>query len=126
MPLPLFLVESIGAPRNHRALFVRLDESKGNGRQFQVKGNIQDGMMYESKEVDRPESSIEYIGMSQLGWVTNSDLQRIEEICRSNPPPKKQFDGPRRIDPKTTLKCCQECTTETIRLLESEGILKPV
>ncbi|KAI1129231.1 hypothetical protein F5Y10DRAFT_264392 [Nemania abortiva] len=124
MSLAVFLVESVGAPRNHHALFVR---SNGNdGHLFQVTGNIQEGMIYESKETPAPQLSAEYYGMQQIGWVSSSSLERLDAICRSNPPPEKQFDGPRRTDPRKPLRRCQEWTAETIELIREKGVLRPV
>lgn len=125
MSVPLFLVQSLGAPRNHHALFVRLDQATGAGDLFQVTGNIQTGMTYEwKKNIAAPETSDpSYISMSQLGWVAN-DLAEIDTICRSNPAPEKQFEGPKRLDAQRPLRRCQEWTVETVRLLETGGILQ--
>ncbi|KAK2608479.1 hypothetical protein QQS21_002941 [Conoideocrella luteorostrata] len=120
----LYLVEFIGVPRNHHALFVRLDENERTGRLFNVTGNVQQGMVYESAPTESPEASPTFIGMTQLGRVSSADLQRIDDICRSNPPPGKQFDGTKRIDPKKPLRRCQEWTVESIQLLEAHQVLK--
>ena len=125
MTVPLYLVESLGTPRNHQALFVLLDSEKSLGQLFHVTGNIQEGMVFESKQTyELPEKSVEYIRQDLLGQVLSSDVEKVVEICKSNPPPAKQFDGPRRIDPKIPLRRCQEWTAETIQLLKANGILR--
>ncbi|KAJ8132048.1 hypothetical protein O1611_g1571 [Lasiodiplodia mahajangana] len=124
MPLAVFLVEYLGSARNHHALFVR---SNGNdGQLFHVRGDIQRGMTYETKASRAPEDSASYVGMRQIGWVSSSNLGQLDAICRSNPPPEKQFNGPKRIDPRRPLRRCQEWTAESIEMLESAGVLRPL
>lgn len=126
MACPLYLVESLGLPRNHHALFLQLGDC-GNGHQFQVKGNISEGMTYEAKPIDSPEIDAGYISKTQLGWVsteTGEMCSRIDQICRSIPPPAKQFDGAKRIWPSQRLRRCQEWTLEVIQLLEELGVLQ--
>jgi hypothetical protein len=108
MQVPLFLVEYLGAPRNHHALFARVKLQDRAGGLFHVKGDVQNGMVYEYRVTKPPEDSVSFVGMTQLGWVSSSDLQRIDEICRSNPPPEKQFHGPKRLNPRKPLRRCQE------------------
>lgn len=126
MQVPLFLVESLGAPRNHHALFVKVKIGGRAGALFQVEGNVQTGMEYKFEVTEAPEESASFLSMTQLGWVSSSDLERIDEICRSNPPPEKQFDGPRRMNLRKALRRCQEWTAETIGVLKAEGVLKQV
>ncbi|KAH6626062.1 hypothetical protein B0J18DRAFT_464110 [Chaetomium sp. MPI-SDFR-AT-0129] len=119
---PVYLVESLGAPRNHHAIFVETQDD-GSGTLFQVKGNIQNGMTYETRQEPKPDLSNTFISKSSLGWVRVHDLSRVDSVCRANPPPAKQFDGPKRIDKKTPLRRCQEWTSETIGNLKAEGVL---
>lgn len=117
----VYLVEYLGAPRNHHAIFV---EDQGPGTLFHVKGDIQNGMTYETRPLSKkPELSSTFVSKSQLGWIRNENLSRVEPICRANPPPKKQFNGPKRIDKTKPLRRCQEWTDETITNLRSEGVL---
>ncbi|CAJ0544360.1 Ff.00g035770.m01.CDS01 [Fusarium sp. VM40] len=121
---PVYLIESLGAPRNHHALFVQTSEDE-TGSLFNVTGNIQSGMELEIKELsEKPKLSQTFLSKSQLGWMKADDLHRVEEICRSNPPPAKQFDGPKRIDKTKPLRRCQEWTSETVASLRAEGILQ--
>jgi hypothetical protein len=120
---PVYLIESIGAPRNHHALFVQTNEDE-TGSLFNVIGNIQSGMELEVKELsEKPELSQTFVSKSQLGWIEISDLHRVNDICRSNPPPAKQFGGLKRIDKTKPLRRCQEWTSETVASLRAEGIL---
>ncbi|KAG5656079.1 hypothetical protein KAF25_001649 [Fusarium avenaceum] len=121
---PVYLIESLGAPRNHHALFVQSNEDE-TGFLFNVIGNIQSGMEFEAKELsEKPGLSQNFLSKSQLGWIEADDLHRVEEICRANPPPAKQFDGPKRIDKTKPLRRCQEWTSETVASLRAEGIVQ--
>lgn len=103
---PLYLVEPLGALRNHHALFLE-NQPDGAGTVFQVKGNIQQGMEYKYKEnKEKPELWADFLSKSQLGWVKAEDLPRVGSICRANPPPAKQVDGPRRINRNQPLRRC--------------------
>ncbi|KAF5005576.1 hypothetical protein FDECE_7983 [Fusarium decemcellulare] len=120
---PVYLVESLGAPRNHQAIFVQT-RSNESGTVFHVTGNIQEGMTYESSQLaTKPDLSPTFISKSQLGWVMVDDLPRIDSICRANPPPAKQFNGPKRISKNQPLRRCQEWTKETIGHLKVQDIL---
>lgn len=125
MAYPLYLVKSQGMPRDHHALFVRFGSENEPDRLFNVTGNIMSGMAYEVVDSAQPEASPTFIGMQQLGWVLSSDSDRMDDICRGNPAPGKQFDGPRRIDPNKPLRRrCQEWTTEAIQMLRDAGVLR--
>jgi len=120
----VFLVESLGAPRNHHALFVETNVTDGSGYVFQVKGDIQRGMDYEAKQGRKPEESHTFVSKSSLGWVDAGAIGRINEVCVSILPPKKQFDGPKRLYPGETLRRCQEWTHEAVQALGSSGVLQ--
>ncbi|ORY10469.1 hypothetical protein BCR34DRAFT_566734 [Clohesyomyces aquaticus] len=120
---PVYLIEYLGAPRNHHAIFVAT-EADGTGFLFHVRGDIQNGMQYESRKTpQKPDLSNTFVSKSQLGWVRVQDLSRIDPICRGNPPPAKQFNGPRRINPNRPLRRCQEWTNEVIGTLKAQGVL---
>lgn len=123
MPLPVFLVEYTGLAMNHQGIFVELDATDGNGYIFHVTGNIQKGMAYETKPAKKPEESITFKTKTHVGWISSSDLQLVDEVCRSNPAPEKQFNGPKRINPRKPLRRCQEWAAESIQLLRNEGVL---
>ncbi|PMD40206.1 hypothetical protein L207DRAFT_335439 [Hyaloscypha variabilis F] len=124
MSYQVFLVESLGAPRNHHAIFVETNVTDGSGYVFQVTGNIQTGMDYEVEQRCKPEESHTFMSKSSLGWVDAEGYGRINEICSSIPPPKKQFDGPKKIYPSEPLRRCQEWTQEAVQALRSSGVLQ--
>lgn len=122
MSLPVFLIESVGFPRNHHAILVETSHA-GGGYIFQVTGNVQEGMRYEKKSADStPETDPLFLGKKRLGWVAAGNMVVVGAICKSNPAPEKQFEGAKKI---TTypVRRCQEWTTETIELLKSHGVL---
>lgn len=119
----VFLVASLGAPRDHHAIFVVLDGGDGSGYIFQVTGNIQNGMTYEVKPGQKPEESVDFVSKSYLGWVDATDYDRVNDICRSIPPPAKQFEGSKRLNPREPLRRCQEWTREAAQALEAGGVL---
>jgi hypothetical protein len=121
----MYLVESLGNSRNHHALYIEIDKTTEAGQLLNVVGNIQVGMEFESEATTTlPESSHSFVSKTFLGWVSRSDVSKVEDACKSNPPPAKQFNGPKRIDPKRPLRRCQEWTAETIELLEKKGLLR--
>lgn len=119
----VYLVAYLGAPRDHHAIFVETDAETGAGIIIHVKGDIQRGMTFESKRGNRPEDSNSFVEKTFLGLVSVNNYHHIEEICRTIPPPKKQFDGPRRLYPREPLRRCQEWTNEAIQILISNNIL---
>lgn len=93
MSYNVFLVAYLGAPRNHHGLFIKTDLASKCGILLHVKGDIQNGMEFEEKLTNNPETSATFVEMSPLGWVAAGDLDRMRHICMSIPPPKKQFNG---------------------------------
>ncbi|KAF5666071.1 hypothetical protein FHETE_6372 [Fusarium heterosporum] len=117
------LIEELGVPRNHHAIFVKT-RSDGTGTLFNVVGDIGNGMELEIKKLEQePELSVTFMSSSLLGRVKTDDMSRVECICRANPPPEKQFDGPHKIDKNKPLRRCQEWTSEIIGTLRAEGVL---
>jgi hypothetical protein len=86
MTYQVFLVSCAGAPRDHQAIFVETNSDK-SGQIFQVTGNIQTGMRYESKPAKRPEESLSFVKKELLGTVTTANYTGIDPACRRNPPP---------------------------------------
>lgn len=123
MSYKVFLVDSLGAPQNHHAIFVETNED-GSGQIFQVTGNIQKEMMHGHKSGKKPEESNTYISKQQIGTVTIANYERIESILNAIQPPKKQFDGPRRLYPTEPIRRCQEWTAEAVQALKDAGVLE--
>jgi hypothetical protein len=123
MSYQVFLVSYLGAPRDHQAIFIETNSDK-SGQIFQATGNIQNGMTYESKPGKRPEDSASFVKKELLGTVTTANYSRIDAVCKQIPPPAKQFDGPKRINPNVPLRRCQEWTQEAVQALKNEGIFQ--
>jgi hypothetical protein len=123
MSYSVYLVSSVGAPRDHHAIFVETGIN-GSGSKFQVTGNIQEGMVYQQKSDEKPEDSITFITKSYIGTISEADFARIQFVVGAIPPPAKQFDGPRRIKSREPLRRCQEWTNEAIQVLKDQGILQ--
>ncbi|KAH0371108.1 hypothetical protein KCU65_g2164, partial [Aureobasidium melanogenum] len=122
MAFNVYLVISAGAPRDHHAIFVET-KPDSSGQIFQVTGNIQNGMSYETKSDGRPEDSLSYQGKTLLGTVTAADYSQIDSVCRTIPPPPKQFQGAKRLNPQEPLRRCQEWTADAIDILRSRRII---
>ncbi|KAI7544177.1 hypothetical protein KC331_g6965 [Hortaea werneckii] len=110
-------------PRDHHAIFVETNTDT-SGRLFHVTGTIAQGMLYEEKELKFPDLSYSHENMTLLGAVDKADLDQFRQICQSIPPPKKQFEVPKRLNPKEPLRRCQEWTEEAFDALKGQGILK--
>lgn len=122
MSYPVFLVVSLGFSLDHHAIFVETNPDQ-SGQIFQVTGNIQTGMKYETKPGIKPENSAEFLSKELLGHVAASTYPRVNEICTQVPVPGKQFDGAKRIDPKTPIRRCQEWTKEAADALKQAGVV---
>ena len=120
----IYLVESIGAPRNHQAIFIET-ESEGDGYIFQVTGDIRNGMSFGHKSAKVPERSATFVSRSQIGTILIADFNRIQPIVETIDPPAKQFNKTKRINPREPLRRCQEWTAEAIQALRDAGILRP-
>lgn len=119
----VYLVSTAGLPLDHQAIFVETNSDK-SGQVFHVTGSIQNGMKYETEARENPEETPAFVSKELLGRVAKADYSRIDIICRQITPPAKQFDGPKRIDPKMPLRRCNEWAQEAIEALKSEGIFE--
>lgn len=70
------------------------------------------------------EDEVDYIDKTYLGTVSTENYARVEEIVGGIEVPKKQFDGPKRLDPKTPLRRCNEWAAEAIEALRGAGVLE--
>lgn len=124
MSYPVYRVASAGMPMDHHAIFIELDSHTGSGQIFQVTGNIQAGMSYETKAGGKPEEELGYFGKVLVGRVAVGDYEKVGEVCADVEVPGKQFDGPRRLVPAgVRLRRCQEWTEEALGRLREEGVL---
>lgn len=125
MSYSVYLVENIGAPRNHKRIFVETAEGNGNnsGHIFHVIGSMQNGMTYEEKTDEAPEEDGGYSSKKLLGSVTKERYSRVFEICQGIPPPRKQFQYHKRLYPNEPLRSCQEWAREAIAALRAADVL---
>ncbi|TVY50553.1 hypothetical protein LCER1_G008410 [Lachnellula cervina] len=126
MSFNVYLVEYSGMPRNHRGIFVETKEDGGrSGYLYQVTGDILHGMVYQHKPAKEPETSATFSGLKELiGTVTTNNYVHIRSVVDSIPPPKKQYDGFKKIFPNEPLRRCHEWTNEAIQALKDRGIIQ--
>lgn len=124
MAYNVYKVSYIGAPRNHLVIFVEKNPD-GSGHIYQVAGDIQNGMSFAHKPGRKPEDSATYLGKEYIGTVSATNYPRIESIVNGIEPPKKQFDGPKRINAQEPLRRCQEWTAEAIQALKDASVVDP-
>lgn len=86
MTCNVYRVAFLGAPRDHHIIFVE-SNSDGSGIIFEVRGDIQNGMTYETKNGKKPEDSASFVSKTSIGTVTVGDISRIDSVCRRIPPP---------------------------------------
>jgi hypothetical protein len=106
-------------------LFFVKKNPDGSGYVYQVAGDIQNGMSYGHKPGRKPEDSATYVGKEYIGTVSTTNYPRIESIVNGIEPPKKQLDGPNRINPQEPLRRCQEWTAEAIQALKDASVIDP-
>lgn len=123
MSYNVYRISSQGFPRDHHKIFVETN-ADGSGETTEVAGNVQMGMHFEHSHTEPPEESHTFIEKTFIGTVPVSDYTRIEQVCRTIEPPKKQFDGAKRRYPAEPLRRCQEWTSQAIEKLISEGVVK--
>ncbi|CAF3496241.1 unnamed protein product [Fusarium graminearum] len=121
--LSVYLLEYLRVPLNHHSIFVK-DAEGETGFVFHVFGNIQMGCVFEVRRQESdPRLSATFEKMTQIGVIAANDTHRFRAVCESNPPPEKQFNGIKRIDPRKPLRRCQEWASETIDILREQGVL---
>ncbi|KAL3443695.1 hypothetical protein BJX65DRAFT_311669 [Aspergillus insuetus] len=96
----IYGVASVGMPRDHHAIFVEVNDA------------------------EKPEDWVDYQDKIYVGKVSVANYSQIQPICDAILPPKKQFDGPRRLYPTEPIRRCQEWTQEAIEALVAAGILQ--
>lgn len=88
---------------NHIAFFVRpaIASPETSGKCFHVTGSILAGMTFEIRDRESPLVAPDYVSdtMVLIGTVNEDGMARLEDICRSVPPPEPQLklDGKPRI-----------------------------
>lgn len=121
-----------GAPRDHHAIWIRTEDPLAlpesaiapAGMRVQVTGNIQTGMTFEVKSDVDPTVCLDGKAKHKIGKIESCDLERLIQTCQTLPPPAKQYDGPKRINPGIPLYRCQEWTAEAVQLLIDAGVVR--
>lgn len=122
----------VGMPREHHAICIDTDANKTMnskilpaGELIQVKGFMQQGMSFEVRDGIDPEMSYEGKEKIKIGTIRRSDLERLKHVCSEVPPPPKQCDRARLIDPSKPLYHCQQWTRDAIERSRAAGVLRP-
>lgn len=126
MSYNVYTVEYLGSP-NHVGLFVETNTDK-SGQIFHVTGNLLTGMTYENKPAKRPEDSASYVPGSQkfVGRIAQSDMENLDELCRSVKPPEAQLHlSGRPRNPSERLRRCGEWVQEVKEKALDEGLIVP-
>ena len=123
---PISLESYLGLPRDHHAIFVRINDSNENcGHLFHVVGTIQRGMSLEIiHDSQDPKGSFSHATSQTVGWVPHAKLDQVKEVCKTIPPPTKQWDGNRRLVPADQVRRCQEWVAEVLEMLKQKGIME--
>lgn len=81
-------------------------------------------MYYSHKVVSLPpEEEPDFINQELLGLISVERYQNFEKIAVAIEPPKRQFEGAKRLVQRERLRRCQEWVGEVAKKLRSEGIL---
>jgi hypothetical protein len=120
----VYIIDFVGTPRNHQAFFVHFGPG-GGGTLYQVRGAIETSGMYFEKRGNfaTPSTSPSYLSSQYIGSLPADRVDEFEEVCRSVPPPAKQFDRRGPI-PGMRRRRCQEWVQEVYDELMASGILE--
>ncbi|KAJ6148504.1 hypothetical protein N7497_010486 [Penicillium chrysogenum] len=121
MPLKVFTTESIGAKRNHIAIYIETDPSEDRGWLHHVTGTILNGMDYTPRQTPNPEMLPEHVPDSkkQIGTIEEEDLES------SSPRAQVTLKGT-RLYPDTPLYRCTEWLKDVEEMAIRKGIIKPL
>ena len=124
MAYGVYIVEYHGA-RNHVVIFVE-NGAGGSGTKYHVTGTVLMGMSYEFKEAAAPKHDEAYVPGSRrlVGWMAETDIARVDEVCRSVPPPGPQVKlNGKPKDPSKPVRRCGEWVENAKEKLLAEGIV---
>lgn len=66
-----------------------------------------------------------FASKTKVGTVAQEDYeQRFLAVCEGVPPPKKQFEGSKRLYPGEPLRRCGQWADEAVEALAEAGVLK--
>ena len=122
----VYRASETGIPFNHQTIFVETHENGPKcGHIYHVTGTIQNGMAFEHRPADELEKSPMFGSKTLVGTISREDFPgRFLEVCESVPPPKKQFEGNKRLFPSEPLRRCGQWADETVVILGEAGVLR--
>ena len=124
MSYNIWWVEFLGADRTHKAILLE-SGIDGKGTLYSVQGNILKGMAYKPKAFSRPEESPAFVSKYMIGTVASANVPKIDEICRSFPPPGPQMNlGGIQRDPNVLFYRCTEWTVDVRSALLSQDVIQ--
>ncbi|RMJ24388.1 hypothetical protein PHISP_04726 [Aspergillus sp. HF37] len=134
MPYQVYRITETGLPRDHEAIYVATSDTNTsttsssvpgeNGHVYHVTGTIQTGMVFEHKPSGAPETSPLFAGKRHVGTVEAADYPgRFMAVCEGVPPPRKQFEGSRRLYPQERVRRCGEWAEEVVEALVKAEVL---
>jgi hypothetical protein len=130
MALKVFTTESIGAQRNHIAIYIETEPSENRGWLHHVTGTILNGMDYTPRQTPSPEMLAEYVPDSKklIATIEEGDLERFrEECCMAVLPPRAQVTlKGTRLYPDTPLYRCGDWLKDVQDMAFRKGIFKPL
>ncbi|CAG7922317.1 unnamed protein product [Penicillium olsonii] len=126
MPLKVYTTESIGAPRNHIAIYIETAPDEDAGWLYHVTGTILNGMDYTPRETPNPAHLPEYVpsSMKQLATIEEDNLDKfVKEVCLAVPPPRAQVTlRGARLYPGTPLYRCGDWLKDVQEMAFQKGI----
>lgn len=128
MAYQVYRIAETGLPRDHQAIFVETHETgPRTGHLYHVTGTVQNGMVFEHRPSPDPDKLPLLAEKRKVGTVTRADYpERFISACEVVPPPKKQFEGARRLYPKEAVRRCGEWAAEAVEALTQAGVLRVV
>lgn len=99
---------------------IYIETERGRGWTYQILGGQTPGWTYESKQRDGLEDSKDFYKKYLRGTVTQADLHKVDEICRTVPMPRAEMIGgiPFHRD-------CRHWVINALEKLQQQGIYKP-
>jgi hypothetical protein len=128
MQLKVFTTESIGATRNHIAIYIETAPAEDEGWLHHVTGTILNGMEYTPRPTPNPVQLPEHVpsSMMQIAIIEDEDLDKFrEECCLAVPPPRAQVTlNGTRLYPGTPLYRCGDWLKDVQDIAFKKGIFK--
>ncbi|OAP59188.1 hypothetical protein AYL99_06486 [Fonsecaea erecta] len=121
----VYLILYLSPIQNHHAIFVGIQPG-ARGQLCHVVGSMQQGMRFEARESGWPLTGVTCEWMKPLGRVSQDKFAEVEGVCRTVPPPAKQFEKNKLLVPKDQLRHCQHWTEEAIAALKAGQVLEPL